>query len=185
MHLSSHLLAPPRSAPPRSAPLGSVENITSIQKYVYAYENNEFTDERAIALFDKVDYIFVDADRRLYPWGQQTRALQLLIKTAFFTNKCLFAAGAASQFVSFVLANGGKKINVINGPAGSPLSSMKQFVSPPIIQEVSGLPHPFYHIRNKTYPLSPSHSPRRTMYSSTVSLATFSSWMLDREPQLE
>ena len=103
-----------------------VESLSSVKKYVYAYENNEYTDESAIPAFDKIDYIFVDADHRLNPWGAKTRALLLLIKTAFFTNKCIFAAGAASQFVSFVLSNGGRKINVLNGDgAGSKLETMR------------------------------------------------------------
>ena len=69
-----------------------VETLSSVKRYVYSYENNEFTDETAIQRFDKIDYIFVDADRRLLPWGDKTRGLLLLIKTAFFTNKALFAS---------------------------------------------------------------------------------------------
>ena len=78
--------------------------------------------------------IFVDADRRLMPWGDQTRPLLLLLKTAFFTRKCVFAAGGACGFVSFVLSNGGRKINVLNGNGkGSKLETMASFTPPSVV----------------------------------------------------
>lgn len=86
-----------------------MEKLSSLHKYVYAYERNEFTDPSAINLFDKIDCIFLDVDRRLLPWGQKSRTLLLLIKTAFFTNKAVFAAGAGLQFVTFVMSTGGKR----------------------------------------------------------------------------
>jgi hypothetical protein len=102
-----------------------VEDLTGLRKYVYAYERNEFTDPASIGLFDKLDCIVMDVDHRLQPWGDRTRALLLLVKTAFFTNKPVFAAGAGIQFVAFVLGNGGKRVRVLNGAEGSDANDAK------------------------------------------------------------
>ena len=110
-----------------------VEPLDQLFKYVYAYERNEYTDPAAIALFDKVDCIFVDCDRRLMPWGKKTRALLLLLKTAFFTRKCVFAAGGAMQLVAFVLSTGGKRVRVLNGQSGGKRSDMEKFTVPSIV----------------------------------------------------
>ena len=96
-----------------------ISTLSNLTKYVYAYERNEYTDVNAINMFDKLDCIVVDVDNRLVPWGALTRPLLLLLKTAFFTNKPVFAAGGGIQFVSFVLSNGGKRIRVLNGEEGS------------------------------------------------------------------
>ena len=100
---------------------------------MYAYERNEYTDPSAINLFDKVDCIFLDVDHRLLPWGQKSRTLLLLIKTAFFTNKAVFAAGAGLQFVSFVMSTGGKRLRVLNGEAGTDIKVMKKFTCPTVV----------------------------------------------------
>ncbi|GMH59725.1 hypothetical protein TrLO_g6446 [Triparma laevis f. longispina] len=110
-----------------------VEKLSSLHKYVYAYERNEFTDPSAINLFDKIDCIFLDVDRRLLPWGQKSRTLLLLIKTAFFTNKAVFAAGAGLQFVTFVMSTGGKRLRVLNGEAGTDIKMMKKFRVPNVV----------------------------------------------------
>ena len=65
----------------------AVETLKTCESYVYAYERNEFTDTQAIKNFDRIDCIFISGDRRLLPWGKRTRALLLLVKNAFFTNK--------------------------------------------------------------------------------------------------
>ncbi|GMH50273.1 hypothetical protein TrRE_jg6536, partial [Triparma retinervis] len=113
--------------------LFDVEPIPQLYKYVYAYERNEYTDPAAIKLFDKIDMIFVDCDHRLLPWGKRTRPLLLLLKTAFFTNKCVFAAGGATQMLSFVISTGGKKIRVLNGEEGGKVGDMERFVVPKVI----------------------------------------------------
>jgi len=122
-----------REVPASTTHQFDVEPISGLYRYVYAYERNEFTDPNAIKLFDKLDMIFVDCDRRLLPWGKRTRPLLLLLKTAFFTNKCVFAAGGATQMLSFVISTGGTKIRVLNGEREGKFEDMGKFVVPRVI----------------------------------------------------
>ncbi len=64
--------------------------------------------------FDRIDFIFIGGKNCLLPWSPLIYKLAILLKMAMKTNKCVFGAGFVSDLVAYVLATGGRSLNVIN-----------------------------------------------------------------------
>jgi hypothetical protein len=99
---------------------------SELDDYLFEAES-EFDRPTAISRFDRVDFVFVNADDSALPWLPANRKLAVLIKMCFATNKCLFAVNSAALILAYMCAtNGITDLNVVNGGGmGGNLASIK------------------------------------------------------------
>jgi hypothetical protein len=99
---------------------------SELDDYLFEAES-EFDRPQAVSRFDRVDFVFVNADESALPWLPANRKLAVLIKMCFATNKCLFAVNSAVYSLAYMCAtNGTTDLNVVNGGGmGGNLASIK------------------------------------------------------------
>ena len=93
----------------------------------------EFVDDPRA--FDFLDFIFVDGDAKRLPWSPAQRGVRRLVELAFNTGKCFLGTASAMHAMMHVAATDGRSLDFVNGPQGSPVAKLVDYLPETVGEE--------------------------------------------------
>ena len=87
---------------------------------------NEQAKNKARA-FDTFDIICLSGDMKTLPWERSSLQLQILLHMANVANKPVLSCGSGAFASMFSISTSGSRCEVINGPIGDSLPSLRNF----------------------------------------------------------